>query len=613
MIASVLAVLTVGSAVLQGNDNQFELKSDTRKVLTESGDEIEVSGRIVVELGGLGVDYNSEERKVARSTTARPNQPAAGFTLSYLDAPMIDAGRKDAALFKAYLEARELGAGTDVGKWLAQKVNLNLSRGQIKEFDVDIAPNMVLREGGWTKREWGHRRVEVVRNVRFAFLYRENGKPKSMLLETVSVPVGAGWMPQSAFLKESFTPDERDSKDVRDTLGGVSIVPPMKMSSTLLTFPQFPKGSGREFSTTTKLTVDPAKYFADVFKENGQESFGQLGLDTKYSGADLVGFLRNGAPIGTGLNSMVFPEIEQEGDPCGMTLTAPPGTMWVPDKPGYQVMTTGSRFNLTYGFSELTAGVSLQGRDPRTMMTMCLNMNLKEPDGKVRYFPYRPNDGAMKALAEITDGSRFKGPWDQARLWTYTDRAPLAELNKRLLPRVNLRQYAEGLMDIVRIGGFSSEEVVKRKMLLPEALGASRGTPELMAWAVAVLEEHDPKGVAQWLKEGPKELLEKLSGEEEDQKAAEQVIGGLMRSGDAGVLDSVLVALEKVGDVSTIKGKVGSLREVLYSGDIKIVERGLDLLPELAGELPRDALEYLSESGGTPEIKSKAASLLGGG
>src|SRR5690606_7682672 len=113
-----------------------------------------------------------------------------------------------------------------------------------------------------------------------------------------------------------------------------------------------------------------------------------------------------------------------------------------------------------------------------TGRTLCLNMEKKEPDESVSYWPAACEDLVIARLALDTNASRNTGAWDQARVWIYTDNASLSDINKRLQPPLIPGYYTRGLYDVDRFGGFTDKERKNAKLFSPELLFAPTGNPK---------------------------------------------------------------------------------------------------------------------------------------
>lgn len=92
----------------------------------------------------------------------------------------------------------------------------------------------------------------------------------------------------------------------------------------------------------------------------------------------------------------------------------------------------------------------------------CTQMEKKEPTPATKFAIAGTGDGNLKRLAKITSDSLMRGPWDQVRVWMYTDGATYDELSERLSPMVSKPTYLFEL-DRVLMGGIDPQ---KRKKLI---------------------------------------------------------------------------------------------------------------------------------------------------
>jgi hypothetical protein len=128
----------------------------------------------------------------------------------------------------------------------------------------------------------------------------------------------------------------------------------------------------------------------------------------------------------------------------------------------------------------------------------CLNMAKKEPSPSTRYTMRSPQDDVMIRLGAITDQARVRGPHDQARMWIYTDKAPIDEVNKRMLPGVSEGRYTSLLWDASKAGvDFSANDY--RRCLEPKLLSGVALDDLAAAWLVSALAETKPSDLARYV------------------------------------------------------------------------------------------------------------------
>lgn len=128
----------------------------------------------------------------------------------------------------------------------------------------------------------------------------------------------------------------------------------------------------------------------------------------------------------------------------------------------------------------------------------CLNMAKKEPSPSARYTMRSPQDDILIRLGAITDQARVRGPHDQARMWIYTDKAPMDEINKRMLPGVSEGRYTSLLHDVAKSGvDLSGTEY--RRCLEPKLLTGIALDDQAAAALVSVLAETKPADLARYV------------------------------------------------------------------------------------------------------------------
>jgi hypothetical protein len=109
-----------------------------------------------------------------------------------------------------------------------------------------------------------------------------------------------------------------------------------------------------------------------------------------------------------------------------------------------------------------------------------------------------PQDDVLIRLGAITDQARVRGPHDQARMWIYTDKAPIDEVNKRMLPGVSEGRYTSLLYDIGQAGvDLSGTEY--RRCLEPKLLTGIALDDRAAAALVSALAESKPADLARYV------------------------------------------------------------------------------------------------------------------
>lgn len=355
--------------------------------------------------------------------------------------------------------------------------------------------------------------------------------------------------------------------------------------------------------------VSAAQYVRDVGRSLGENEVNRLVGASGLELPQVYGMLQSAGARGDDMNRLRFPgDPEGLGDiDCGSEFDAPIGTMWVPSQPGYQTMMNFTPLQFRFEPSLSEGGVVLTAE----MQTHCLSMSKKEPDAGVAYFPYAPSDTMLPALGRIANASRFRGPWDQARTWIYTDKASMEEINKRLFPPVSASQYVNGLWDVVRLGGFGERELKNRTIFTPNLLLCVTSRDEAVAWLVAHLSSNFARETGAWLSRAPAELMNLAAGDDTEKKHLRRLVPALLAQREKETRIGALEFLMKLRSPDALKDGVGSLRVSLFSEDAKEVELALDVSARYQEKRLVPVIRWLAEKGANEAIRRKAAALLG--
>lgn len=180
------------------------------------------------------------------------------------------------------------------------------------------------------------------------------------------------------------------------------------------------------------------------------------------------------------------------------------GTVFVPNKPDYQNMVLYSPLTVRMGYEGfLVAGIHPTWvQEAAKGATFCANMAKKEPDDTVRYYPFGCSDPVIVKMAQMSEAARQNGPWDQARLWMYTDKASLEEINKRLRPSLLPGYYVRNLRDIEKLGGWTDADRKNKKLFDPGLLFAPTGDTEASAFFFSRMASSFPKETRDALERG---------------------------------------------------------------------------------------------------------------
>ncbi len=370
---------------------------------------------------------------------------------------------------------------------------------------IQINPNIDLKPNGLNVRTYGYELMDQYCQVRLAKEWTIDGVKNSENVSTSQIQVGSAWIPMADPYSSQFFPDSGSEKSPAEILGGAAFYT-----------------SDGKFSTIYMPSL-PAQPVMDVLKYGGliaPQLTGEVGEKFKTN----PNRIRNFIPQGSDMNYLYLPwsgtypgDWDYDPDDCDFEFFAPPGTLWYPSNPAYQIMMSGVHYRYRTPFLNLLAEINGGQEDDGRIRVLCMNMAKKEPARGVDYFPYRPSDPIIPQLAKLMDESSFRGPWDQARLWIYTDKASLDDINKRIVAKLPPAGYVMGLADVDWVGGLTDEMRRDRKFARPDFI-ASSATPEYASnFLLNVLDFDQPKVLGEWLAKNPDALTKLASGDEFDQ------------------------------------------------------------------------------------------------
>lgn len=470
--------------------------------------------------------------------------------------------------------------------------------------------------GGWTRFEYGSRRLEVTANYDLIRQIEVLNAPATTEHNSIAGVIGMITRLDTTPTMQRFFPDpvpgstpDPETLDLlknvgagvlrgpEGTLYGVGYLPTLTAS-----YPLTSNVSGRKYANDALgailNTVKPVPLTPELLGSVNLASVETL-LDSTTVGGDDMNSLN------WQINPAEFPNCTGEG-----FGEFPGGTLWVPDQPGYQVMSNYSPFTIrhTFGpFAVIDSSVPLAGE----FRTHCMNMTQKEPGPGVRYRPYRNTDPVLKGLMDLTAGSRIRGPWDQARLWIYTNKAGIDEINKRLFPGVSEAQYLTSIKQIAALGGLEPKDYSAKELFPPKLLSGAGMADTTLGWGFGIMERSQAKELAAWLGSMSQELSKLLAGDAGNKAHAAKVFSLALNSPSQEVRASALKGLlKKPQGHETLRGQLGTMLPSLYSAQAGEVESALDVLAVYSEAPPRQALEYLAANGANGKIQSKAAALL---
>ena len=540
-----------------------------------------------------------DDYEITRTVRTRPESPAKKFQMTRERIGLnddVDSRQSANILFDTAIKE---GIPPSVGPTLFSALT-ELKKRTIEDIDptpITIDPNNGIKPGGWTIRDYGYNlyytdlHIQLYKAVKAAgqkeWTETKVGQERFYDLWEYRIPI--------PMFDEKFIPDRNTDTNTMhigytlpDGFGGVQFSDEhaslLGLGGTTL-----PRLSLSYDITGKGLVTSAATYRKEVLNTLPKRLNDFVNI-TGLGANKVDGLLNSVAAQGNSMNSLQVP-----GDPgslgvpnCGSRLFMPPGTIWVPDKPGYQVMTSTTPIDVMFALSaDVNGGLPMfeSGR------MHCLNKDLHEPAPGVRYFPYMSNDDVITQLAEIASKSRFRGPWDQVRTWIYTDQVGFDDANARIFPPVSAGQYTNDLFDVFKLGGLDPKSFKSDKIFDPKLLTAATATDAAMKWFSMQIGEQFGKEVRKWMEKMPKELSSMLAAPADDfeKKHLPRLLTSLLGSLDEDTRMGALAFLDKSkGGEGVLKDQVGDFRDSLYSSDKKEVALAKKVAARYLSELPPD-------------------------
>lgn len=588
-----------------------------REVRKINGVDKEVSVSYSVEFTSFVDDEDaSDEIRHYRTTRVRPESPGGSFEMeSTLDDLEID----ESELGAAFINLGSYGAGATIGEEIQAAIQKTRSKYRNDSTSkVTINPNLNAQPGGWTTNKYGFSPAFVDCHYIVMESYDDGKKEVKGLVASSDITVATMWYPKRTFYQTHFAPDGVPDKQYQEEVGGVTIEPKDVGVNVQLNLPKYEwvptirgsyAGGGYESDPPKVVSQNPQGYVNDLTKENGKALIDTMS-GMGYSIPEMIDALNKLAPEGTDMNRLNFPHLE---NPCKMDFDAPPGTIWLPSDKRYQSMMTGVQFNYRPAL-DLMAMIGRGGmQDSGSIRVLCMNMDKLEPAKGVKYFPYRPSDPVFATLAQNMNDSRFRGPWDQARLWIYADKATIERVNEKLAGGVSSAGYLMALADVDWAGGLDERLLKDAHYLKPEFMMAAGAPSYATNFLMNSLDDFHPKKAGEWLKKNASNLLQLVGreSEEEHHDHLAKILNRLLMFNAPEDREATLKFLQAAqADLAKIKGKLGNARTSLYSGRNEEVTLALSLVKSGLLSPAQDALTFVAERGPGDANKALAKSLM---
>jgi hypothetical protein len=473
-------------------------------------------------------------------------------------------------------------------------------------------PNENLRDDSWKRIRVNFEYKDLFADTKiFSETTMEGHQPERTLIGESSIYLATYQVPriEEEFLQDLGNFGGMDSNYYNLT-GGVKFTSEyadkLGTNSLWLPRPNFDLKTGIDW--TKQPLSNPGQYMQDSIRSFGQnwvqDWISRSGLPLN----QIQNFMQGAAGSGTDMNNLNFPGNPSAlGDArCGSEMYMGPGTLWYPDKPGYQSVSNITPFQ--YKFP--TPGTALV---PAQMRTHCVNMALKEPGEGVRYYPYSSPDHIWNRLATMSGQAMIRGPWDQARTWIYTDKASMNDINERVMLGVSPSQYVNGLYDVASLGGLRPKDYSSKTLFDPRLLASYGAKENAFDWFSSTAPLTSWNQFDSYLKSKPNEIMTMFSpnAKPEEKAHADRLFGNLLISPSVNVRKGTLSFLNGINtDYSRIASQAADLRYSLYSKDPAEVGLALDMCEKMQVGLPLNALIYVANHGANEDLREQAANIL---
>lgn len=322
-----------------------------------------------------------------------------------------------------------------------------------------------------------------------------------------------------------------------------------------------------------------------------------------------------------------FCTVENKTDkPCKGTLL--PGTLLIPEDGGTQieVVTQSADISVLGALPEALkmlggAHIVIEPGDKVAIpvRVLCTEMGKRAPTKATKFRVAQAKDMVVSRLANIAGTSNIKGPWDQARLWIYTDKASMADINKRLTPGVNAGFYLNGLWDVAQRGGVDVSDKAYKGCTDPQLLLNTTSRPQAAEWFVSFLAQTDPKGLATFINKNLGTFSANLAGSHDniDLRHYSGLASSLLGNSDKGVRMSGLAFLLKGIPADQRaemirRGALDGVRDALRSKDKEEAVVALEVVAAYEFGDAKMIVADLGENAVDESVKRKAADTLKG-
>jgi hypothetical protein len=537
----------------------------------------ETRAEVVVVTG----DHDDFPPIVSAVAVMRPEKPAKNFIM---DSVLV--GPPDGVPIESEVPGAAIGfdygsnsMGAELGALIEKGKNSALER--FAGYSVKVNPNEDIRPGGWTRRTYAHEKVLVDVRVRIYSRAMQEGGPEGEweIIDGGGVGTYEWHVPMSRPIKEEFFPDAEKTMPEEVPHFGIPDDGKWGMPGGTFNLPLPTPGTGG---------TAPGNFGGEIWK----------------TGTKPIGFELPPGSAGS-MNEISYPA---GSITPGYTASFPPGTLWYPSTPGYQVVANRQ----WYRYGMITATIA---PEPISVRINCMNMHLKEPSASVKYYPMMNNDPISAAIMNLPQiSNRTLGP-DQARTWIFTDKANLKEINEKLVPPIDAGYYLTALYQVASANGLTPADLDKKGMADPALLPEASAKKEAVRWLMSRLESKRPKDVAAWLNGKPDLLL--LLFEQSNAAYGDRgqyVLNELLGSPSPEIRTAALKLIDGLGSSAMphLDGRLPNLTLATLSGKKDEAELAWKVAQKYNQKLPKWALNLLATSKTSKTVADGAKAQLGG-
>jgi len=310
---------------------------------------------------------------------------------------------------------------------------------------------------------------------------------------------------------------------------------------------------------------------------------------------------------GTGKDLNVVNLVVENKSDKSIRVMVKPGMIFVPKKQATQNMVVGVGQEINVGPGETKNA---------PVRVLCAEKGKLEPGEKDVFALANSTDDLIPAICKVMQAERFRGPWDQARLWIHTDKASLSDINERLSPGIPAARYVNLLFELAKCGALSLKDPAVMKLIDPNLINGSGARPEAVEWIVGTLAKSKPKELAEHIAKdaGFLKLCQKPD-ENIDTKHCARVTSSLCQTlnkitqlaGLKVLLNSI--PSEKRKEITESNGLAGT-GALVNSQDPEVAENALEVVDVYSHKIPEDSLKMAAKYGPSQKVREKATKML---